>query len=69
MRTGYLYPARHIEVQNPGDEHGNVIHLGNEIVLLQRNNQKVLEESPSIAIGKKRYAMKLVLRLFELQSV
>ena len=32
--------------------HGNVIHLGERDCSLQRNNQKVLEESPSIAIGK-----------------
>ena len=30
---------------------GNVIHLGERDCSLQRNNQKVLEESPSVAIG------------------
>ena len=47
-----IYPARHIEVQILGDEYGHVIHLGERDCSLQRNNQKVLEESPSIAIGK-----------------
>ncbi|MGT2924619.1 acetyl-CoA carboxylase biotin carboxylase subunit [Streptococcus caviae] len=47
-----IYPARHIEVQILGDSFGHVIHLGERDCSLQRNNQKVLEESPSIAIGK-----------------
>ncbi|MFC5630256.1 MULTISPECIES: acetyl-CoA carboxylase biotin carboxylase subunit [Streptococcus] len=47
-----IYPARHIEVQILGDSFGNIIHLGERDCSLQRNNQKVLEESPSVAIGK-----------------
>ncbi|HHD5733805.1 TPA: acetyl-CoA carboxylase biotin carboxylase subunit [Streptococcus pyogenes] len=46
-----IYPARHIEVQILGDAYGNIIHLGERDCSLQRHNQKVLEESPSIAIG------------------
>lgn len=46
-----IYPARHIEVQILGDSFGNIIHLGERDCSLQRNNQKVLEESPSVAIG------------------
>ncbi|MBM7643429.1 acetyl-CoA carboxylase biotin carboxylase subunit [Streptococcus loxodontisalivarius] len=46
-----IYPARHIEVQILGDSFGNIVHLGERDCSLQRNNQKVLEESPSIAIG------------------
>lgn len=47
-----VYPARHIELQILGDSYGNIIHLGERDCSLQRNNQKVLEESPSIAIGQ-----------------
>lgn len=47
-----IYPARHIEVQILEDSYGNIVHLGERDCSLQRNNQKVLEESPSVAIGK-----------------
>ncbi|EHB5049466.1 acetyl-CoA carboxylase biotin carboxylase subunit [Enterococcus faecalis] len=52
-----IYPARHIEVQILGDQYGHVIHLGERDCSLQRNNQKVLEESPSIAISEKKRQM------------
>ena len=47
-----IYPARPIEVQILADQQGHVVHLGERDCSLQRNNQKVLEESPSVAIGK-----------------
>ena len=49
-----IYPARHIEVQVLGDHYGNLIHLGERDCSLQRNNQKVLEESPSVALSEEK---------------
>jgi acetyl-CoA carboxylase biotin carboxylase subunit len=46
----FVSPARHIEVQVVGDGRGSVWFLGERECSLQRNHQKVLEESPSPVI-------------------
>ena len=47
----YIFPARHVELQMLADEQGNAVCLGDRDCSLQRRNQKLIEETPSPAIG------------------
>lgn len=47
----YIENPRHVEIQILADQFGNVVHLGERDCSIQRNHQKLVEESPCTAIS------------------
>src|SRR5207248_5253537 len=45
-----IQQPRHVEIQVLGDTFGNLIHLGERECSIQRRHQKIVEESPSVAL-------------------
>ena len=46
----YVQEPRHIEFQIMADKFGNVVQFGERDCSIQRNHQKMIEESPSVAL-------------------
>jgi len=48
----YIEEPRHIEFQIFGDQHGNYVHLFERECSIQRRHQKIIEETPSVAVDE-----------------
>jgi len=61
--------GRHVEIQIMADRYGNAVHLGERDCTVQRNHQKLIEESPSPVIDPAERARSLAAAVRAAQSI
>lgn len=64
-----LEGGRHVEIQVMCDRYGNAVHVGERDCTVQRNHQKLIEESPSPALADAERARTLEAAVRAAQSI
>ncbi|UJR79820.1 acetyl-CoA carboxylase biotin carboxylase subunit [Sandaracinus amylolyticus] len=64
-----LEGGRHVEIQLMADRYGDVIHVGERDCTVQRNHQKLIEESPSPVLSESERARTLAAAVHATRSI